>query len=339
MKKMLIIVVALLAVFFTGTAALAVDVVLGGEFTLKFGDSFTADQSVLHWWEFQVMSYKNFEQGTAYLKMKATPETTPRITGYGYTYKFSDHLSLTGKNDSDGELLAESRVIKAGYDWKDDYYMVNGNHRMFVNKTVLKVDSSPWPGMTATVAVVPKQFLLKGEYVGTWFKAGGGYTNTTDGYSEGILQNRPLYCVYGEIFPLGGVNLYGEYMEGSRYLLEGNYTLHPLSLDVTYGNLSYEKAGQPTYKAYTLDADLAYELSYVLSLKGGMAYYLTEKTGLASAYGGVATGPWGVKVLRDFDTEATLLLLECALDGVNTLIGEYNFTTGKYSLELYVNMW
>lgn len=339
MRKILVTVVTVLTVLFAGSAAFAVDVVLGGEFTLKYGESLTTDESALHWWEFQVNSYKHFDKGTAYLKMKATPSSMPRITGYGYTYEFHDRLSVTAKNDADGELLAESRVITAGYDWKDDYYLVNNNHRMFVNKTVVRIDSSPLPGFSTTLAVVPEQYLLKGEYKGAWYKVGGGYTNTTAGYSEGIIQNRPLYCVYGEIFPAGGLNVYGEFMEGRRFLIAGNYSYYPWSSVVTYSNLRYEKTGQPSYKADTLDIGLAYELSYILSLKGGIAYYLKDEPGLATAYFGVALSPWELKILKDFDAEETLLLLGCLIDGTNSLSGEYNFNTGQYSVALYVNMW
>jgi hypothetical protein len=377
MKKVLTVLIGLLILLVPAGAAWAgTDVVLGGDFQLKLisaPDDGNSDATDLCWWEFNVTSYKDFgDHGKAYMKLRVDQDSAMNssaeayLYGFGYTYKVNDKLSFTGRVDRDGERLADSFAILNGCDWNYDYKRVNLKNHVFVSRTALKMDATPLPGLNLTLAYAPQgythlkngektaetddyasknfpeQYLVKAKYNAEWFNIGGGWTNTRDGYVENegnFRQYRPLYDIYGEIFPNEKYKLYWEYMDGDAYLTKGTIRFDPYTLKMTYGNIGYKRVGYTTYKAYSLDAELEYALSENKRLIGGLAYYIDNNPEFATATVGYAIGPLTAKAQRDFDLAETSLIAKCNLDGTNELEATYNFDKNQASLSLYIYFW
>lgn len=379
MKKFLAVLLSLVAVFASVTFAFAdpASVVVGGDFQFQYtseNGKLTDTTGDPLWWELQATSYKNFSDNSqAYLQVKATADATiPFVSGFGYTYKVNDGLSFTARNDAGGEYLTDGQVIANGCDWRDLSKGVNFNNKMFVDKTEVKMDAVPFQGFNLTVAyspegptrlsgygVLPEQYLIKGKYTADTFNVGFGYTNTQKGYTEGgsggyLTQNlnRPLYGVYGEIFPNANQKYYWEYIDGSAFLTKATLTFDPYTLKATYGNdMWYQKVGQRTYLPNTLDCELDYALSDTKTLIGGMAYYLgTNYDGLANATAGITIGRLTAEVYYDFggviipvmgvDGKAsTSIIGKYNLDGTNTLEANYNLDKQILNARLYIRFW
>lgn len=378
-KKILAVLIGFVMVFTSTVFALAdpASVIVGGDFqfqyTAKDGKLTDTTGNPL-WWELQAISYKNFSDNSqAYLQVKATADTTvPFVSGFGYTYKVNDGLSFTARNDANGEYLTDGQVITNGCDWRNLSRGVNFNNKIFVEKTEVKMDAVPFPGFNLTVAyspegptrlagygVLPEQYLIKGKYTADTFSVGFGYTNTQDGYTEGGKTeyfkqnpNRPLYGIYGEIFPDANQKYYWEYIDGGSYLAKANVTFDPFTFKATYGNdMWYQKVGQRDYLPNSLDCELDYALSNTKTLIGGIAYYVgTDHDGLANATAGVTIGRFTAEVCHDFGgvaipimnidgTASTSIIGKYNLDGTNTLEANYNLDKQILNARLYIRFW
>lgn len=338
-KKLVAVCISLLMVILLSAASFASDLKLGGNFTLKFTGLPLNDQSTVNWWEFQAYTYKNFGDNVAFLKAKATPSNIFGISAYGYTYKVNNRLSLTAANDVDGEMLADSRVMSDAYSWKDPLHQLNLNNRMFVRQTYLKATGDFANGLKGTVAVAPGQFLVKGQYSNNGVKIGGGFTNTRNGYKDGDASKRALYDVYAEVTPVNNLTLYGEYLEGKRYFVQGDYRLEPFTATVKWGNIGQVNPGEVGFIPETIDGSLEYAFSVLGSVKGGVAYYLTNHPGYARAYGGLTFGPAAVDVNYDFYVKETIIGGSYTIDGSSNLFADYNVQKHQWNLGLKVDMW
>lgn len=378
-KKILAVLLSLVAVFASVTFAFAdpASVVVGGDFqfqyTAKDGKVTDTTGNPL-WWELQATSYKNFsDYSQAYLQVKATADTSvPFVSGFGYSYKVNDGLSFTVRNDAAGEYLTDSQLMANGCDWRDLSKNVNFNNKLFAEKTEVKMDAVPFRGFNLTVAYspegdtrlsnydpLPEQYLIKGKYTADTFNVGFGYTNTHDGYTEGTNTgykaqnpNRPVYGVYGEIFPDANQKYYWEYVDGGAYLAKATLTFDPYTLKATYGNdVWYQKVGQKNYLPNTLDCELDYALSDTKTLIGGLAAYLgTEHDGIANAMAGITIGRLTAEVSYDFggviipamgvDGKAsTSIIGKYNLDGTNSLVADYNLDKQILNAKLYIRFW
>lgn len=340
MKRAMIITGTLVLLLSLVGVASAADMYFGGEFTLSFSGSPASDPSdgsKVQWWELQAFQRKNFGRGQAYLALTATPNNIPAIKGFGYTYHLN-RFSIGASHDADGELLADSRVIAAGYDWQDPFDTINMNNRMFVRKTAVKLSGSIAPGVHASLTFSPEQVLLKGEYNSANLKLGGGWTNTQSGYNDNALK-RPVYAVYGEARILPDVHVYGEYMDGGRYYWEAQYLLDDYTVTAKHGNLSYQKVGQSSYEAEVLDTSVEYRLGPGRTITGGVGYYLSDYPGFASVYGGMTIDKLSFYLSRHLYREETTLGARYNLDGSNELALDYNIEDQAWNVSLYVNMW
>lgn len=330
---------ALIVILLTMTGGVfAADFFLGGEFTLSYSGSPATDASSVHWWEFQAFQRKNFGPGQAYLAMTATPNNVLAVRGFGYTYHLKNGLSISASNDANGELLADSRVITAGYDWQDPFDSINMNHRMFVRKTALKLSGTVAPGITGSVTFNPDQLLIKAVYNARDFKVGGGWTNTREGYADSASK-RPVYALYGEAKLTPSLQLYAEYIDGNRYYWEAAFREGPYKLTAKHGNISYQKAGRPSYEAEVLDTSVEYALGHGRSVTGGIGYYLSDYPGFAKVYAGFTVDRFNVYLSRHLYYKETVLGARYNIDGTNELAFDYNVEDRTWNLRLYVNLW
>ncbi|HEX3046491.1 MAG TPA: hypothetical protein VHY08_17170 [Bacillota bacterium] len=372
MKRFFTFMIGLIAVLVLATAVWAdpASVVVGGDFQLKYGsnDSKLIDETTLGndpWWEFQVTAYKNFgDNGQAYLKAKADRDDNLDLSGFGYTYKVSDTLSFTWRNDGDGEFLTEGRVITNGCDWHNlSKNSINFFNRVFNKRTEVKMDATFIQGLNLTLAYcpeglnrlsapMPEQYLIKGKYTNDLFNIGFGYTNTRDGYIETGAPDRPLYSLYGEIFPDANQKYYWEYIDGGPYLVNVTLMFDPITLKARYGyDMWYQKIGSPDYLPNSLETELNYALSANKTLIAGMAYFMgTDHDGMANALAGITIGPLTTEVYYDFGgvvfpdmhldgSSSTSLIAKLNLDGTNNLVADFNLDKKIYSISLYIYFW
>ena len=365
-KKFFTLIISLIAILVLGTVASAdpASAVAGGDFLLKYNfenGKLTDKTDAGFWWEFQAISYKNFgDNGQAYLQIKATRDDSLFAAGFGYTYKVNDKLSFTWRNDANGEFLTDGQVIGNGCDWhKLAESDLNFFNRIFMKRTEVKMDTSIIPGANLTLAFVPEdegnslpwQLLLKGKYTNDLFNIGFGYTNTREGYKD-FKDKRPLYSLYGEIYPSANQKYYWEYIQGGPWLAKATIELAPFTLKATYGNdMWYHKAGHPDYLSNSLDCALDYALSANKTISVEAAYFLgTYQDGLANTTVGLTIGPLSAAICHDFGGNTfkpierdgypyTKLIGKYSLDGTNTLVSEYNLNTNVFTTELYVRFW
>jgi hypothetical protein len=359
------------------------------------------DKTQVPWWEFNYFVNKDWgDKGTGFLKVQMAQSNTGsgtvgnntdsngdnngtvRLYAYGYTYKAKDWFSFTARVDGNGDVIMDSPILTDGWDYyytfKDGTSM-NMHTTAFKNRSEARMDAMILPGLDLTLAYAPsngktsgpEQYLAKFKYTGRNCNFYGGWTGVSNGdvrdsfvETNGKHQDdRPTYAIGGDISPSDNCKLYGEYMENEYFITKGSLRFDPFTLKVTYGNIEYNRVGNPVYMANSVDCELDYAASPRLMYIAGVAYYVdTDHDGLATATLGFNTGRLTLEaqyddhaiILKpdsaggdfpDRDNPVTLvddttrLIVKYNLDGTNTLEADVNLNESIYSIALHVNFW
>lgn len=262
-------------------------------------------------------------------------DLNPRLL-WGYTYKFSDKVSVTF-GDFDGVMRSDGILGgEAGDGWGPDDLPDSGGadwNKLFNepgNGLTVKLDATPMEGLVVQALYEPleAEYLVKASYTGEGFKIGGDITNETYAFAN--------WDLWGEVMIMDGLKVtvdvvdydYGGLID-LGYLVMAEYTVDPIKAKVQYSNLVGDYW---SYLPNTLEGSLLYALTDNLSIGGGLAYNVA---------GGSLDKYWAQVVFGKLDVKVTNwagpgwgidLYAKYKIDDTNTLDFWYNFTYSGWSI-------
>lgn len=269
---------------------------------------------------------------------------------FGYTYKINDQFSVSalagGKEALSGQLAGDDDWFKLFHgdnviNW-GDYYTDWTPEKVIEGR--LKLVATPMEGLSITAAIEPSDmdFLIKGEFSGEIFKVGAGYISGFVPFGPADAEIRvytTVYNVYGEVMPVDGLKIYGEYISDGSYLLRGTYAMDPFTFAVMYSNC--DNGDDFDYAADTLDFAVDYALSDTMTLSGGLAYDVAGSAGLVDVWGKVTFGNAYFMVTDYLNAPAIVLEAGYKLDGSGSSLvyGWYDITNSEYYFGIYSEIW
>jgi len=334
MKKFLTVIfsVAMVIAFANFVSAAVPNLQFGGNLYFRLEDGAGNDirnTSKLDFYKLEVSTQRRFgANGMAYIGLEAHSGTNGRwqIQKYGYDYIFSSKLGAAVLYEVDGIPLSDGEL---GSNW--DWLRVGA----FNQKNILNLNGRPFKGTNVHCYLEPEkmEYLLKGEYSTGALRVGAGYSNV-----EAIVNNDRYFNIYGELSLRKNSRIYVDYLSDGQFLIDTSVTLDPVTLAVLYSNENKTQYGYEVFAADTMDFSVAYALSGRTAVTGGLVYDAVD-AGIGHVYGEYGFGQNYAGVDYNLPDAEFELYGGYALDGVNTLQGAYNLTTGAWKLVMAIELW